>query len=160
MTDASCLINRISRAGTSFTYSGCLDSITSPFNGIPFWTDVIGEIVALGLNLRENSSLNNFKLVTRTIRTEPVLICDFVSGPLGPGVRYTIPLNVWNALDADHTVGSLYALANRAIGCNYPSLPADPPIRDILSALVYLNEAFHGCTYLVSFGNDHLFTQY
>jgi hypothetical protein len=153
-SDASCLINRISRMGTSFTYSGCLDSINSPFNGIPYWTDMIGEVVALGLNLRENSSLDSFELVTRTLLTEPVINCYFSSGPIGPGVRYSIPQSVWDALP-NHTVGELYAMANRVLGgCHQPG---DASERDILNALVYLNEAFNGCRYLVSFSLNHLY---
>jgi hypothetical protein len=153
-SDASCLINRISRAGTSFTYSGCLDSIASPFNGIPFWTDVIGEIVALGLNLRENSSLDSFELVTRTFLTEEVANCYFASGPVGPGVRYSIPQTVWDALP-NKTVGELYLMANRALG-GCPQV-GDPSMRDILNALVYLNEGFNGCRYLVSFSLNHVY---
>jgi hypothetical protein len=114
-----------------------------------FKSVLVGQTIALGLNLRGDIALGSLALAGNKIVTAKASSC--INGtPLAYTQReYCIPYKVWNYLSVPKSVNQLYALANQALGGN---VPASLTISEISSAVDAVNRAFDQCRILISFG--------
>ena len=108
-----------------------------------FRNNLLGQSIALALNLRYDQTLANFEL-SETFTTWSIGSQD----PLNVGKdceTYTIPGDVLSALQTlglPKTVGGLMALANKGLG-GQPT--GDASLTEIGSAVAAINEAFDEC---------------
>ncbi|MFM7104427.1 MAG: T9SS type A sorting domain-containing protein, partial [Flavobacteriales bacterium] len=109
---------------------------------------LLGQTIALGLNLRNSSGLSSFVLAGTQFTTAKASTCANGTPLAGTEQTFCIPANVWNYL-SPKTVGKLYELANQALGGNTPS---GLTISDINAAVDAINRGFDNCRIVVGFG--------
>ena len=155
-SEASCLNHKMPAGTTPASLplsSGdvtCVSATgTNYLNNGRFKSVLVGQTIALGLNLRGDANLSGLELLGNQLTTAKTSSC--VNGIALPYTEKTfcVPSNVWNYLSAPKTVAKLNALANECLGGNIPS---GMTISDVSSAADAINRAFDRCRILVAFG--------
>ncbi|MFM7234961.1 MAG: HYR domain-containing protein, partial [Flavobacteriales bacterium] len=113
-----------------------------------FVSVLVGQTIALGLNIRNSAGLSSFLLSGNQFTTAKASSCTNGTPIAGTERTFCIPSNVWNHI-SPKTVGKLFELANQALG---GSVPAGMTISDINAAVDAINNGFDGCRIAVSFG--------
>ena len=156
-TEASCINSKLPAGSTPAmlpTSNGlitCATAVGSNYlsNG-RFNSVLIGQTLALGLNMRNDNTLGAMVLTGNQFTTSKASTC--VNGTAVPGTSQTfcIPANVWNCLSAPKTVQKLYTLANQALGGTIPA-GCTASISQINDAVTAINEGFDKCRILTGF---------
>ena len=121
--------------------------LSNPSNGKHgFRNSLLGETIALAINLRNDSALASMKLSPSVCTQGKLLNGD----PDVNDVRtFTIPgavLNAFTELNLPKSIAGLLELANRALAGQSTSVV---DLKDINNAVVAVNSAFSGCRFLV-----------
>lgn len=168
LRDANCVILRLPGNGSpsllpagdgTFT-AGCNTSTNIPLKAKKFHNVLLGQTIALGLNMRLDGGLGSVLITDNWLVTkgadksddglcgtvDDVIIDSLVLGKF-------IPQSVIDALTSiygsgNETVANLFDLANRALGGQ--SLGGSN-LSDINRAVSSINEGFDGCRFLVGF---------
>ncbi|MFM9004566.1 MAG: T9SS type A sorting domain-containing protein, partial [Flavobacteriales bacterium] len=154
-SEASCLNSKMpSGTTTSILPNGNVTCATATGNSYlsnngKFKSVLVGQTIALGLNLRNSAGLSSFLLSGNQFTTAQASSCSNGTPVAGTEQTFCIPSNVWNYLSEPKTVGKLYELANQALGGNTPS---GMSISDINAAVDAINNGFDKCRIAVSFG--------
>jgi hypothetical protein len=122
----------------------------SYLSGGRFTGVLVGQTLALGLNLRNSSNLGSLVLYGNQFTTAKASSCANGTPMAGTERTFCLPNNVYNYLSSPKTITKLYNLANQALGGN---IPAGMTISDINSAVDAINNGFDQCRILVSFGS-------
>jgi len=165
-TEASCLKSKMPAGTTAAVLPvgnvSCAGATGSAYlkNG-KFKSVLLGQTIALGLNLRGDASLGSLQITNKYLTTYDASACS--NGAAIPGTKlvFTIPQNVINYLNANTgtypggaTVANLLKLANNALGTCYVPSGSNPKLSDINSALDAINRGFDECRIFSSFSNS------
>ncbi|MFM9004092.1 MAG: HYR domain-containing protein, partial [Flavobacteriales bacterium] len=124
-SEASCLNSKMPAGSTaSILPNGNVTCATATGNSYlsnngKFKSVLVGQTIALGLNLRNSAGLSSFLLSGNQFTTAQASSCSNGIPVAGTEQTFCIPSNVWDYL-APKTVGKLYELANQALGGNTP----------------------------------------
>ncbi|GAA4035395.1 hypothetical protein GCM10022409_20050 [Hymenobacter glaciei] len=153
---AQCIIAKMPAGGSAAAFpstlgnaSGCAASFPSGFlrNG-RFNNVLVGQTLALALNLRLDNTLTGVPL-SATMTSYATINCSSPDSRDYTGISRSIPASVLGNLDygsGTATVGSLLALANKALGCvPYANGGGNPSLSDINCAVAGINELFDNC---------------
>jgi hypothetical protein len=123
--------------------------------GDKFANTLLGQAIALSLNLRLSPGLANLVINGNTFNTVKSLDCTTqgkntkMSG--ASTVGYNIPTSVINYLGSGKTIGDILALGNAALAGIYkPVASTDPTLTEITGAMGAINEGFDECRVFVS----------
>ena len=119
-----------------------------------FKNTLLGQAIALSLNLRMNTGLGNLRVTTSTFTTWASTACVNGNAIAGTNLNFSIPQSVINCLGTtNNKVTDLLTLANKKLGgvntCSSMSLS------DITAALDAVNNGFDKCR-IVASGNIRL----
>ena len=153
---AQCIIDKMPAGGTAAAFpsalgnaSGCAISFPSGFlrNG-RFNNVLVGQTLALSLNLRLDNTLAGVPL-SATMTSYAALNCSSPDPSDQTGLARSLPAAVLGNLNygsGTATVGSLLALANKALGgVAYANGGGNPSFSDISGAAAAINELFDDC---------------
>ena len=153
---AQCIIDKLPAGGTAAAFpgtlgdaSGCASSFPSGFlrNG-RFNNVLVGQTLTLALNLRLDNTLAGVPL-RATMTSYAALNCSSPDPRDFTGISRSVPAAVLGNLSygsGTPTVGSLLALANKALGgVAYANGGGNPGISDINDAVAGINELFDNC---------------
>ncbi|MEO5571383.1 MAG: T9SS type A sorting domain-containing protein, partial [Bacteroidia bacterium] len=115
---------------------------------------LLGEAIALGLNVRLDPSLTNLVMAGPYMTTYKANTCTGGKAVNGTKLVYAIPQSVLNYLGSNNTVGNLLLLANQALGATYIPTGSNPTIAEIDSAVKSINYGFDKCRILAGFGTS------
>jgi len=161
--DSQCVINKLPGGGPSdvipaadYTFTAlCGFTPTTPSiqlaNG-RIHNHLLGQNIALGLNLRLSPNLGAIVLTDRFMTTIASTSCDEAGVPI-PGTESTVSisqsvLDALNSLFSSPTIVNLFELGNRALGGLSTGGAA---LNQISSSIAAINQAFDGCRFLVGF---------
>jgi hypothetical protein len=155
-SEASCLNSKMPAGTTPAVLpvsSGNITCATANGNGYlssgRFKSVLVGQTIALGLNMRNSSGLSDLVLSGNQLITAKASSCSNGTPVPYSQRSFCMPYNVWNYLSAPKTVAKLYTLANQALGGNTPSGLSISEISDAVDAV---NRAFDQCRIIVNFG--------
>ena len=153
---AQCIIDKMPAGGSAAAFpgslgnaSGCASSFPSGFlrNG-RFNNVLVGQSLALSLNLRLDNTLAGVPL-SATMSSYATLSCSSPDPRDLTGISRSMPAAVLGNLgygSGTPTVGSLLALANKALGgVAYANSGGNPSLSDINCAVAGINELFDEC---------------
>ena len=153
---AQCIIDKMPAGGPAAAFpatlgnaSGCASAFPSGFlhNG-RFANVLVGQTLALALNLRLDNSLAGVPL-SATMTSYATVNCSSPDPRDLTGIARTMPAAVLGNLSYAGglpTVGTLLALANKALGgVAYANAGGNPSFSDIAGAVGALNELFDEC---------------
>lgn len=156
LATAQCIIDKLPAGGTAAAFpstlgnaSGCASSFPPGFlrNG-RFGNVLVGQTLTLALNLRLDNSLTGVPL-NATMTSYATLNCASPDPSDLVGISRSMPAAVLGNLSyagGTPTVGSLLALANKALGgVAYANGGGTPSISDINAAVGGINELFDEC---------------
>lgn len=153
--EAGCLISKLPAGGSATTIAGVNTCTSHPgillSNG-KFLNVLLGQTIALGLNLRLDATLGGWTLVN-SFTTLASTGCGGTTGAPIPGTEQTfsIPQKVLNELGANKSVSNLFVLANRALSGQYTQTSSSKPsLSEINQAVDAINRGFDNCRYLVT----------
>ncbi|HKR07239.1 MAG TPA: T9SS type A sorting domain-containing protein, partial [Bacteroidia bacterium] len=115
---------------------------------------LLGEAIALGLNVRLDPSLSNLVMAGPYMTTYKANSCTGGKANNGTKLVFAIPQSVLNYLGANNTIGNLLLFANQALGATYIPSGSNPTIAEIDSACKSINTGFAGCRILAGFGTS------
>jgi len=118
-------------------------------SGGRFVSVLVGQTIALGLNLRNSANLPSLVLYGNQFTTAKATSCTSGTPIAGTEATFCIPTNVWNYLSAPKTVAKLYTLANQTLG---GSIPTGMTVADVNAAVDAINRGFDQCRVLTAFG--------
>jgi hypothetical protein len=123
-------------------------------NSGKFKSVVLGQTLALTVNVRNNASLGSMAIAGRYMTTYKASACANGKAT-GSKLVKQIPQSVLNclSLSGNNTVNGLLALANKALGNAIPA-GCSASLSDINVALTSINEGFDGCRILAGFGSN------
>jgi hypothetical protein len=154
-SQAACLIQKMPSGSTAAILPNgnvnCATATGSAYlssNG-RFINVLLGQTIALGLNLRNSAALASFTLTGNQFTTMAASTCSNGSPVPGTEQTFCIPSNVWNYINPK-TVGKIYDLANQALGGN---LPSGISISDINAAADAINRGFDKCRIVTRFSS-------
>lgn len=153
--DAQCLFNKMIAVGkakplpvgnilcSNITSTSYLDA-----NG-KFKNSLLGQTIALGLNLRHDPELDTLKL-QEYLTTAKASNCGNGNPLPATETLFHIPAAVISYLGENNTVHDLYELANKALGkvYIYSSGSGNPTLPQISNAVLAVNRAFNKCRIL------------
>ncbi|WP_460504360.1 hypothetical protein, partial [Hymenobacter agri] len=153
---AQCIIDKLPAGGSAGAFpstlgntSGCASSFPLGFlrNG-RFNNVLVGQTLTLALNTRLDNTLAGVPL-SATMRSYATINCSSPNPADLTGISRSIPASVLGNLDygtGTPTVGSLLALANKALGgVAYANGGGNPSFSDISCAVAGINELFDEC---------------
>ncbi|MET4075417.1 SprB repeat-containing protein [Hymenobacter sp. UYCo722] len=153
---AQCIIDKLPAGGSAAAFpstlgnaSGCASSFPSGFlrNG-RFNNVLVGQTLTLALNLRLDNTLAGVPL-SATMTSYATLNCSSPNPGDLTGISISMPAAVLGNLSyagGTPTVGSLLALANKALGgVAYANGGGNPSLSDINCAASRINELFDDC---------------
>ncbi|MCI1186914.1 SprB repeat-containing protein [Hymenobacter sp. DH14] len=153
---AQCIIDKMPAGGSAAAFpstlgnaSGCASSFPSGFlrNG-RFNNVLVGQTLALALNTRLDNTLAGVPL-SASMTSYATVNCSSPDPRDYTGISRSIPASVLGNLDygtGTPTVGSLLALANKALGgVAYANGGGNPSFSDISCAVASINELFDNC---------------
>jgi hypothetical protein len=120
------------------------------FNG-KFRSVLVGQQIALGLNLRNDATLGSMVLVSNQFTTAKASSCVNGSPVAGTEQTFCIPLNVWNCLSEPKTVNKLFQLGNRFLG-NESVAGCSATLSQVNAAIDAINRGFDKCRVLLAWG--------
>ncbi|MEP7168893.1 MAG: T9SS type A sorting domain-containing protein, partial [Bacteroidota bacterium] len=115
---------------------------------------LLGEAIALGLNLRLDPTLGSMVMSGPYMTTYKASDCTGGKAVAGTKLVFAIPQSVLNYLGSNKTVGNLLLLANHALGATYIQSGSNPTIAEIDSAVKSINSGFDKCRILAGFGTS------
>ena len=122
-------------------------------SSIRYKNTLLGQTIALSLNIRLYPNLGNLQITTSTFTTWAATACSGGNAIPGTNLNFSIPQSVINCLGSAHKVSDLLVLANKKLGgvntCSSASLG------DITAALDAVNNGFDRCRVVAS-GNIRL----
>ncbi len=131
----------------------CATATGTYLNSGKFKSVILGQTIALMLNVRSNPALGNLALTGPYFTTYNATSCT--NGTAKPGTKTVknIPQSVLNCLGANNTVNGLITLANQALAEAIPAACTctTPQINEALNAI---NTGFDNCKILAGFGNS------
>ena len=153
---AQCIVDKLPAGGTAAAFpsnlgdaSGCAGSFPAGFlrNG-RFANVLVGQTLTLALNLRLDNTLAGVPL-SGTMTSYAALNCAAPDPSDQTGISRSVPAAVLGNLSfagGTPTVGSLLALANKALGgVAYANGGGSPSLSDINAAVSGMNELFDNC---------------
>lgn len=156
---AQCIIDKLPAGGSAAAFpgtlgnaSGCASSFPAGFlrNG-RFSNVFVGQTLTLALNLRLDNTLAGVPL-SATITSYATINCSLPNPSDLTGISRSMPAAVLGNLSyagGTPTVGSLLALANKALGgVAYANGGGNPSISDVNGAVGGINELFDECRIL------------
>ena len=156
---AQCIIDKMPAGGAAAAFpstlgnaSGCASAFPSGFlrNG-RFHNVLVGQTLALALNFRLDNTLAGVPL-SATMTSYATVNCSSPDPRDRTGISRSLPAAVLGNLDygpGTATVGSLLALANKALGgVAYANGGGNPSFSDISCAVAAINELFDECRIL------------
>ena len=153
---AQCIIDKMPAGGSAAAFpsslgnaSGCASSFPSGFLRNGRYNNVlVGQSLALSLNLRLDNTLAGVPL-SATMSSYATLSCSSPDPRDLTGISRSMPAAVLGNLgygSGTPTVGSLLALANKALGgVAYANSGGNPSLSDINCAVAGINELFDEC---------------
>ena len=155
-SEVSCLITKMP-AGTTpavlpvGNVTCATASSSSYLNNGKFISVLVGQTLAMSLNIRLNAALGNVALTNRYLTTYGATSCTNGNAISGSKQVFAIPQSVLTYLGANNKVSDLMTLANKALGMTYVPSGTQPTLSDITAALDALNKGFDGCRILAGF---------
>ena len=158
-TEISCLISKMPAGGTpNYLPLGnvtCVGAIGTPYLNLKngkFRNVLIGQTIALGLNIRLNPTLGSLPLTDIYFTTSDADACENGSSIPETQETFNIPQAVLDCLGENNTVNDLFALANLALGNALPE-GCLASLSQITGAADAINRGFDGCRMLGEFSN-------
>lgn len=130
----------------------CTNATGSAYlNSGKFKSILLGQTLALALNIRLNASLGTVVIANKYMTTYAATACVNGTAIAGTKQVFAIPQSVLTYMGTNNTVNNLLLLANKALGGTYVPGVGQPSLGDITTALDAINRGFDGCRILVGF---------
>ncbi|MES2621042.1 MAG: T9SS type A sorting domain-containing protein, partial [Bacteroidota bacterium] len=157
--DSTCLNKRMPGGGSSVPLNGiatCANPVGIALQNNRFKNTLLGQTIALGLNLRLDTTLGDVVIAGTYMTTVDIQTCGTNSPIIIPGSEETFVFNpgLVAYLGNNYTIAQLYALANSYLSGNYGSSPRLAGL--LAGALGSANEGFDECRSLAGFSNTAL----
>lgn len=157
-TEISCIITKLPGGSNAYVLPGVATCATATgsnwINNNKFKSALLGQAIALAVNIRVQSSLGTLQITGPYLTTYAATTCTGGVAVTGTKLVFAIPQNVITKLGAANTVNDLLALANAALGGTYTPSGTQPNLGDITAALDAINKGFDRCRILAGFSNS------